>query len=442
VQVPEEDRAMGEDAVPPPPLSEAKIKTILDHRISSCRLSPGYAVGMTEETHHRLLCRGSADPAAGRELRRDALFEIGSVTKLFTLLLLADMAHRRDVSLDDPVADLLPPGVSVPEYAGKPITLLDLASHTAGLPHRPTNLVSPDPVRRYAGYSPELLYAFLASYTLPRPIGATFEYSNVGFGLLGHALALRAGTDYESLIKTRIAGPLGLADTMVNTPPEHAARRATGHDESLDPLPYTDLGVLVAAGGLRSTLSDLLTFLDALDVDTSPLVDPVRILRAPRESGGLGAEQANADGYAVVEHKGLVGGFHSYVGTVPKWRRGVVVLANANVAPVADLGHHLLDTRCALHWHRPEASVQSAGLERLVGCYRIRPSLNLTVTREGDRLYVQATDRPRRRLFAASALHYFSKSVAAEIIFEGSGGTVDRLILHQSEMYRIAERVR
>jgi len=438
---------MADETVPPPIPSDADIQAILRRRVDLCRLSPGYAVGITERGDRRLVVHGYRDRATVAELDRDTLFVIGSVTKLFTALLLADMAQRGEVSLSDPVSDFLPAGVRVPAHDGRHITLADLASHMSGLPRRPSNLPSQDPANLYAGYSAELLYEFLSSYTLPGPIGEQVVYSNIGYGLLGHALALRAGMEYETLLRSRICNPLGLADTAVSLPPDRAERLAAGHDESLDPVPDWDIGVLAAAGALRSSVPELLTFLEALGSDASPLAPAVRILMAPLstggfDAGGLGMASAASEGYTLIEHGGLTGGYHSHVAYVPEWKRGVVVLANAFIAPVADLGLHLLDSRCALHWQRQEVRVDASILDRLVGRYRMRPTLVLAVTRKAGRLYVQATGKPRQRLFPTTELHYFCKTIAAEITFEpDTEGRPQRLILHQSGLNRIAERM-
>src|SRR5205823_14852796 len=140
---------------------------------------------------------------------------IGSISKVFTSLLLSDMVQRGEVALTDPIAKYLPAGVKVPERGGRSITLVDLSTHTSGLPRLPSNLNPKDQSNPYADYSVEQLYQFLSSYTLPRDIGAMYEYSNLGGGLLGHVLARRAGTDYETLMVSRIAGPLNMSSTRI-----------------------------------------------------------------------------------------------------------------------------------------------------------------------------------------------------------------------------------
>src|SRR5205085_8424519 len=110
------------------------------------------------------------------------IFEIGSATKVFTSLLLADMVQRGQVALDDPVAKYLPPTVKMPERHGRSITLVDLATHTSGLPRLPTNMTPKNQANPYADYSVEQLYQFLSNYQLTRDVGSQYEYSNLGGG--------------------------------------------------------------------------------------------------------------------------------------------------------------------------------------------------------------------------------------------------------------------
>src|SRR3989442_9269459 len=159
----------------------------------------------------------------------DNVFEIGSITKTFTASLLADMVARGEVKLDDPVANYLPRAVRMPVRV-RPITLLDLATQSSGLPRLPDNFAPRDSSNPYADYSVQQLYEFLSRYQLPRDPGASYEYSNLGVGLLGHALALRAGMSYEQLVTRRILSPLGMRETAITLTPAMRARLAPGHD--------------------------------------------------------------------------------------------------------------------------------------------------------------------------------------------------------------------
>lgn len=434
---------MNAEPLPLPIPSDNLIRGWLAHRVDDCALSPGMVVGVTQHGEHRFIAHGVAD-RAGRPVDQDTVFEIGSITKLFTALLLADMVCRGTAALNEPVSALLPAGTSVPERNGKQITLLQLAAHTSGLPRVPADLPqdSPDP---YAGYTPERLYAFLAGCKLARVPGDGFEYSNLGAGLLGHALALRAGQEYEDLVASRILRPLGMASTAIHLSPSMAARFASAHDDSGDPVPAWDLAVLAGAGGLRATAPDLLLFLDALmDTDAGPLGTAAALLAAPRDAGGLGFGLPQPEGHLALQHEGGTGGFRSYAGCVPAWRRGTVVLANASTGRPTDLGIHLCDPRWSLHWHRQPVAVDPECFDRLLGRYRMRPNFMFDITRNGDRLLVQLTGQSVIRVFPLSEWQFFYKhqSIGAQITFErGPDGRAARLILHQNNMDQTADRI-
>jgi D-alanyl-D-alanine-carboxypeptidase/D-alanyl-D-alanine-endopeptidase len=427
------------EPVPPRLLTDDEIKALLKERIDTYRLSVGISLGITDSGQRRFVSFGSNRHVPRGPVDADTIFEIGSVTKLFTVLLLADMAHRGEISIDDPVAKHLPSHVHVPMRGGQVMTLAHLACHTSGLPRIPHDIDAVFSANPYAGYSVDRLYEFLGSCALSWPSGQREDYSNLGMGLLGHVLSLRAGTDYESLLKARICTPLGMANTSIALSSAMEKALATGHDDSLDPVPNWDLGVLAGAGGLRSNVSDLLSFLEAFDRPAPSLAAAIDLFKAPVESGGLGRRWPTPDGHTLIHHEGHTGGYNAFVGYIPEWRRGVVVLANGYPAAASALGRHLLDPRCGDLWFRREADVDPGQFDRLLGTYRISPHFALTVMQERDRLYVQATGQRRIRVFPASAWHYFCKAVGAQLTFEaGPDGRVARLILHQNGRDQIA----
>ena len=178
-----------------------EIREILVRRVDHHKQAVGIVVGIIDANGRRVVAYGH--PASGdpRTVDGDTIFEIGSVSKVFTSLLLADMVNRSEVSLDDPASKYLPDSVTVPERSGKAITLLDLSTHSSGLPTLPSNLKPKDVRNPYADYSVDDLYQFLSGYTLPRDPGSEFEYSNLGAGLLGHLLASRVGADYAAVAR-------------------------------------------------------------------------------------------------------------------------------------------------------------------------------------------------------------------------------------------------
>jgi CubicO group peptidase (beta-lactamase class C family) len=282
-----------------------------------------------------------------------SIFEIGSVTKTFTATLLADMAREGLVALDDPVNRYLPEGAHVPAR-GRPITLEDLASHRSGLPRLPRGAVPPalwrDRRDPYARWHAERLEAAIPRSRPRREPERKVVYSNYGAGLLGHALALRAGTSYERLVLERICRPLGLEDTWITPPHAASPRLATGHNRRGRAVPPWRLAALAGAGGLRSTAADLLTYLRLHEPGSShPLSAAAAETRRPRIrrgdlSIGLGwLSLAPRRGLRrrVFVHEGGTGGFRSFAGLVPEAGVAVVVLAN-QARPIGRLGMRLL----------------------------------------------------------------------------------------------------
>jgi len=165
-----------------------EIRRILQGRRGMQSGDIGLAVGIVSEKGSQTVSYGKLSRGSDREIDGDTVLEIGSITKVFTSILLADMVEHGEVSLNDPIAKFLPKSVRVPTKDGKEITLVDLSTHTSGLPRLPTNLAPKDPRNPYADYTVEQLYDFLSKYTLTREIGSKYEYSNLGVGLLGHLL--------------------------------------------------------------------------------------------------------------------------------------------------------------------------------------------------------------------------------------------------------------
>jgi serine-type D-Ala-D-Ala carboxypeptidase/endopeptidase len=278
---------------------------------------------------------------------------------------------RRVMAYGDPVEELLPAGVRVPQRSGKPITLFDLTTHYSGLPMMPTNLEPANPGNPFADYTVSRMYEFLSSYELPRDPGDAIEYSNIGVALLGHALSLRAGaTTYEALVTDRILLPLGMTHTAVTLTPLMKDRLVRGHDRDGNPVANWDFPETAGMGGLRSTVNDMLTFAAAnLSSDdtglTSAMRDSHRGLR--RVGEGIvypGLPAAFEEGWVgfnwfvsrpgerwITWAAGLTAGYSSFLALDTEARRAVVVLTNTGFHNVDYLGIHLLDPTVSL----PEA---------------------------------------------------------------------------------------
>src|SRR5437667_2900301 len=301
----------------------------------------GMVIGLVDERGSRVLAAGKLDNGTRQEVNGDTVFEIGSVTKTFTTLLIQDMVERDEVKLDDPVAKYLPESVKVPARDGTQITVLNLATHTAGFPRDPSNLTPGHglPENAFADYTVEKLYAFLSSFTLDREPGSKFEYSNVGMALLGHILALKAGTNYETLVVERICRPLKMNSTRVTLTPELQARLARGHDQLGKPAPNWEFQVYDGAGGLRSTANDLLKYVSAniglMPSSLTRLMEQTHVIRHKGTSthgdtamAWMNRGEGYQSGMKLLGHAGATGGYETFIGFDKEQRRGVVVLCN------------------------------------------------------------------------------------------------------------------
>jgi D-alanyl-D-alanine-carboxypeptidase/D-alanyl-D-alanine-endopeptidase len=219
--------------MPPRLPADPEIRAILANRIDVQHKGEAIVVGIVTKKGRHVVPYGRFDGDDPRVSDGETVFEIGSISKVYTGLLLCDMVQHHEVSFSDPVAKYLPPSVQIPSRNGKQITLLELAMHTSGLPRMPSNFNPKDPSNPYADYTVEQMYDFLSHYQLTRDPGAKYEYSNLGAGLLGHALALGAGTDYETLLRTRVTGPLHMNHTAIELTQEMKANLAPGHTEAL-----------------------------------------------------------------------------------------------------------------------------------------------------------------------------------------------------------------
>src|SRR5258708_19431887 len=218
--------------------SDSEVRSILAERIDKLHPVVGIVVGVLEPSGRRIVTYGSAARDDKRPLNGDTVFEIGSVSKVFTSLVLADMVRKSEVALTDPAAKYLPASVKMRERGGQQITLRDLATQTSGLPRLPSNLRPKDSANPYSDYTPELLYRFLSGYKPTRNPGSKYEYSNLGVGLLGHVLARRAGTDYETQVRTRISDPLTLTATRITLSPDTKFLIPTSSINHLNPTPH------------------------------------------------------------------------------------------------------------------------------------------------------------------------------------------------------------
>ena len=353
--------------IPPPtfdaamaPVHAEDLQSVLDHDLAAAlksgNLAPstgtGVSIAVVDHGVRKFFTYGVA--------KQDSIYEIGSITKTFTGLILSQMVEQGKVKLEDPVRELLPPG-TVQKPAGPEITLLDLATQHSGLPRMPDNFAPADEGNPYADYHAANMYAFLAKYGVAKPDKPTFLYSNYGFGLLGQALSVRAGEPYPQLLKDEVLDPLGLHDTTIVLSASQQARFLPGHTGDHRPAHAWDLDAFAGAGAIRSTVPDMLAYLEAnLHPEGLKPANPSAAARtisaALAQDHELRPHVFNGQQIALAWiydpatgnfwHNGATGGYSSYAFFNPKGDYAAIVLVNITIgqggSSFADrIGEHL-----------------------------------------------------------------------------------------------------
>jgi serine-type D-Ala-D-Ala carboxypeptidase/endopeptidase len=418
---------------------DALVQPLIDgHEMVGC------VVGVFKDGKPMFAGYGETTKGSGKKPTVTTIYEIGSVGKVFTGVLLADMVNAGQVKLDDPLQKYVPKSVKVPVNA-QPITLEHLVTHTSGLTSVPDNLQPKDALNPWAGYTVKQMYEFLMRHELRRAPGE-YEYSNYGMGLLGYVLGDSQRSSYEQLVIDRIAKPLGMRDTRVTLNAEQMKRMATPYDEALTPTKNWDDKVLAGAGSHRSTGRDMMVFLRACLADNAkPVTHAIRSSQKKLHTMGDGQSMGlgwhlHPDG-ATWWHNGGTGGYSSWLSVVPSRKAAVVVLANTATPKTDELGLMLTALACgidvpaqaiAARGERKEVEVDPKVLETYTGYFEIMPDFGLTVTLEGGKLMVQGTGQEKIPVVAEGKAKFYSKAVDAHIFFvPNDAGGVNHLVLHQ-----------
>ncbi|MGO9454358.1 MAG: serine hydrolase domain-containing protein [Candidatus Binataceae bacterium] len=327
------------------PILDRELAPVLEHGLlSKASGGGGLVIGAMDHGERLVLAYGTAKP--------DSIFEIGSISKTFTGLVLAQMVIQKKVTLDQPIRTLLPPGfVAKPE--GAEITLVDLATQHSGLPRMPDNFKPKNSANPYVDYGAPQLHDFVARHGVAKPADAPFLYSNLGFGLLGYGLSLRAGVPYGQLLSTEITGPLHMSDTVITLSPTQRTRLIEGYNNNFDPAGPWDFDVFAGAGAIRSTAADLLTYLDgnlhpdkyatgaAADSPAATLPAAIALDHQVRAKISVSGDKKIALAWwfdtktGSYSHAGGTGGYTSMVLFNPKQDRAIVVLYNRDNTDIA-----------------------------------------------------------------------------------------------------------
>lgn len=380
--------------------------------------------------------RGGAPPEPG------SVFELGSITKTFTALLLADAVVRGELALDGAVESVLPEGLKLRDREDRPLRWRDLATHRSGLPRLPGNLAGLQAADPYAGYGWREMSAFLRGWRADRPRDAQFEYSNLGYGLLGQALGFRAGRGYPELLRERVLLPLGL-EAEVGFEAALRARRLPGHDAAGRPVPPWHFEPAMAgAGALLGSPSGLRRYGEAAVGAFEHSLQAAFALCLQRQAEGPSAGQAIGlawllaplAGRTLFNHDGATFGFSTSLWLDPARGAMAGVLANAAVG-VADLALHLLapevPARDFAERAQPAQALPPEALAVLAGVYAFSPEFKLRLRVDGARLLARATGQGEFELFARAPRRFFARVTPLEIVFDGEAGPAPGLTLLQ-----------
>lgn len=434
--------AAGKDDVAPDPLAQ-----VIAQRLGASDLPVCVAVADVGETTR--FGFGCSKDAGRASLDRDALFEIGSITKAFTGILLADMVAKGELSLDDPATKYSRPGARVPTRGGKEITLRDLATHTSGLPRLPPGMKPGNPADPYADFDPNDLYEALARTELQSDIGTRYLYSNFGFLWLSDIVSRVGGGTYEQVLRKRVLGPLGMKESAVLLD-DTGKRLIPGHDAARNVVPpWNAAPELAGVGGLRSTIGDMAKFAQAAAGRVDTPLEHAIVLAMRRERHAQGSlwtglgwhVMSRPGGTFIATQNGATAGFRSMIAVDRQHGHAAVVLADGP-AVLDDLAIHLVDDTFPLRQKRVAIALDPDALEEYVGRYQVSPNFSIGSFVRDGKLMMQGTGQPALEAFAESKDHLFLRAVDAQMEFDRDPeGRIAGMTIHQNGREVRAPRV-
>lgn len=307
-----------------------------DHEI------PGVSVAIFDGKNDKILSYGVMDKNTRQHVTENTIFEIASVTKVFTTTAIALHILKGEVALKDPISKFIP-ALADKTKAISRVTILELATHSSSLPRVGGNW--------HKDGFPKIV-RFLQKWQPEEPIGTQYKYSNLGFGLLGYALENIENRSYEDVIKGDILAPLGMNMTFTVVPQSMNAYHATGYDNNGNPTPRRHHGYIPGSGALRSTTKDLLKFLKA----NMAIIGPPQLIKAMQFAQqpfyevrkhffmGLGWQRTDYKGILLIDKNGGLTGFTSYIGWIPEKQLGIVILTNKGKARTTEVGRLILQS--------------------------------------------------------------------------------------------------
>ena len=430
---------------------EAAAKPLIDSRTVD-----GLSIGYIEGDHSGIVHLGRANQS-GQKPNDQTLYEIGSISKVFTSLLLADATLRGEINIYTTANVPNAARIHLPSRDGRSIKWIDLSTHRSGLPRLPDNLSPADPGNPYRDYDSKKAAEFLNSCKLPRTPGKTQEYSNLGVSVLGYLLSQKIGKPYQQLLRERIATPLKMTDCTVSLSAEQAKRLATPHAQFGSPtFPWT-FADMPGAGEVHATIRDMMNFAKAqLNPPDSAIGEAIDLAwkqhtEADASGPAMGLGWMIAGDGQTRWHNGETGGSTSAIFINRKYKCAVIVLCNTAVTgKIEELATQLLQKAASA-----QAKPQSPGApdpnglpidaklrSRLAGRYQLAPNFIFTVTDRNGHLMVGITNQPTQEVYPDSPTRWSYHGVKATLEFKlPETGPATSLILHQNGIEQTARRM-
>lgn len=416
------------------------------------QLLDGLSIGIVADGKTMTLHFGKASDD-GSAPTDETVYEIGSASKVFTGILLADAVQQGKLKLDQSAATLLPKGASLPDKDGKTISLLDLSIHRSGLPRLPSNMKNVGGGNPYSDYTSELAIEFLKNHQLRRVPGEAAEYSNLAVSFLGYLLCHQSGMSYDDLLSDRITGPLKMTDTTVVANKNVLKRLATGHSTPGNATSTWEFADMPGAGGIRSSIVDMIRFAQAnLNPPKNDLGKALELAWKQQHEGNA-KEFAMGLGWHIARdgstrwHNGQTGGYHSMIMVNRQFSSAVVVLTNTATMEVDRLAEDLIRMLAGANVEprtfEKSIDVPVAKMKQCEGRYQLVPGFVFDVTVVNDRLMAQLTGQPSFQVFPKSETEWFYKVVKASITFKKEeAGKYGELELFQNGVRQTAKRMK
>ncbi len=421
---------------------EVKVDEYIEAYLSANRFSGSILVARGDEI---IFSKGYgyANRELGVQNRPDMKYRLGSVTKQFTTMAFMQLYEREMLAIEDPISKYLS------DYPrGDEITIHHLMSHTSGIP----NFTSfPDYAETMSKHTTlEEIISRFKDEPLEFEPGSQYQYSNSGYILLGYIIEHVAGQPYEDFLQENIFDKTGMVNTGYDNNKRIIPNRASGYQfdgSTVTNASYIDMSIPHAAGALYATAEDLYRWDRALYTDVLLSEElKMKMFTPVHNNYAYGWMVSPVRERLATHHGGGINGFQTNIVRFIEDDVCIIILSNMTPAPINEITDALaaivFDEPYEIPKERIALELPESILERYVGKYALAPDFILTVTREGNRIFTQATGQQRVEIYPASETEFFLTVVEAELYFTvEDDGTVSGLILHQGGRKMPAERI-